>query len=304
MEFNKHIEKYSNEISKINNSSKIKLYHYTDLDAFYSIIKNKKLWASNILCMNDPSEYYHSLRMLSDRDYECILKVIDNKEEFVSSQIKKKLERILNDFLKEYSIFVISFSSKEDCLDLWRGYSNNKDSLSICFSRKKLIKNFNECINNHDNIKSFLTNYVIERDNKVFSILNRCNYTDYSYDLRMIRKDIYNNNKTDNEEYLKSIARLFSLYAPFYKDKAYSSESEWRYVIYIPVGELMKYQKFRTGRKLLVSYIEKTFTEDSIENVLVAPGVENFNKEIIVEFLKTEIKKAVNVNNSKIPFIK
>ena len=43
-----------------------KLYHYTNSQAFLSIINNKSLWATNIHFLNDTSEFKHTLELTKD----------------------------------------------------------------------------------------------------------------------------------------------------------------------------------------------------------------------------------------------
>lgn len=82
------------------------IYHYTDGNAFLSILKNNELWASHILFQNDKKEALYSLDLLHE-----VLK--ENEKIFKDKNFN--IEEIFN-FVKTFTgqnTFTISFTKKE-----------------------------------------------------------------------------------------------------------------------------------------------------------------------------------------------
>lgn len=128
---------------KIDNTYNLKekdnalLYHYTDLDGFMSIMRNRDFWISNIRFMNDSQEFENGKRIcvgiLKDRLLRCnteyetkfyneILKICDEK-------ISRGHFGICNQ-----EIYALSFCGQGDLLTQWQVYGNK--GISIGFKNK------------------------------------------------------------------------------------------------------------------------------------------------------------------------
>ncbi|MGN4998919.1 DUF2971 domain-containing protein [Aeromonas veronii] len=101
------------------------IYHYTDLNAFLSIIKNKKLWLS---AANNLNDYY--------------------EVDWFLNKIHKKLSKVVNDnnhncldtywqmLRKQLGIpYICSFSKNGDLLSQWRAYADNGYGVAIGFNK-------------------------------------------------------------------------------------------------------------------------------------------------------------------------
>ncbi len=116
------------------NKSENILYHYTSLDGLLGIIKDKAIWATNILYLNDASEINYSKRLLIDQIYAYKNDILMDKESIYKLKFIDKLIDNINEYItdKEHSgFFVCSFSEKKDLLSQWRGYCPEGIGLSL-----------------------------------------------------------------------------------------------------------------------------------------------------------------------------
>ncbi|HID8742466.1 TPA: DUF2971 domain-containing protein [Enterobacter mori] len=101
------------------------LYHYTDINGFFSIIKNKKLWVSAANNLNDSGELnWLDLKLAKQ------LNSITNKEN----------ESYLSEFWQYWKLtrpmhYICSFSKDGDVLSQWRAYADDGYGVSIGFNR-------------------------------------------------------------------------------------------------------------------------------------------------------------------------
>jgi len=128
------------------------LYHYTDYIALENILKTKVLHFSNILCLNDVSEYEHGVKKYFEYLKELMGKEKGDKHEIIFTR------QIMN---CAKDIYVFCLSTEKDLLSQWRGYTSQKLGISIGFDTVKLeelsIRNdllFSGCVYNEETIKS------------------------------------------------------------------------------------------------------------------------------------------------------
>lgn len=101
------------------------LYHYTDINGFLNILKNKKLWVSAANNLNDSGE----LNWL-DIKLQKQLNSIANTEN----------QNYLTEFWQYWKItrpmhYICSFSKNGDVLSQWRAYADDGYGVSIGFNR-------------------------------------------------------------------------------------------------------------------------------------------------------------------------
>ncbi len=93
------------------------LYHYTTVDAFINIIKNQKLWASNILYLNDSAEFHLAItlarRLLKD--------MIDDEANTVRPERLAAMDKLLDEpipgAIATPLCYVCCFSEEKDDLN-------------------------------------------------------------------------------------------------------------------------------------------------------------------------------------------
>src|SRR6267378_2307536 len=108
------------------------LFHYTTQDGLLGIIRDKELWVSSILHMNDAAEFNYTV--------ELVRETIKNKRKNekpprtdLYDEILKQLRRF-----EDMTIFVGSFSERRDSLSQWRAYTHNGIGFSVGFEYEYL----------------------------------------------------------------------------------------------------------------------------------------------------------------------
>ncbi len=142
------------------------VYHYTDWEAFFSIVKSKCLWASDLEALNDPAELYTARGLLHN-----ILSVSSYRDDSHASAIQqvlgltylrprwefaresraefRRFAEGATDYLLKTSadlhwsslighVFGVSFCKVPDLLSQWRAYGLNGGGVCVGFDREEL----------------------------------------------------------------------------------------------------------------------------------------------------------------------
>ncbi len=98
------------------------LYHYTSQEGLLGILKNKNLWMTNVLYLNDSSEFSYVDNLINSE----LLKY-KSKELVVLDLIEALLNYLRRSTENEIFIHVFSLSEKRDGDDIsqWRAYCPN-----------------------------------------------------------------------------------------------------------------------------------------------------------------------------------
>lgn len=120
------------------------VYHYCALDTFVKIVTGKKLWLSNVFCMNDYEEHRWFRRLV-----RAVAKEMVDSGEVSQDELRKGLLRgdsILDIEEERYGdgvntrkqVYCISFSKVSDSLSQWRAYGDSGQGVAIGFRRDYL----------------------------------------------------------------------------------------------------------------------------------------------------------------------
>ena len=116
-------------------------YHYCSLDIFLNILKNKQIYLSDPLKMNDKLEIRWYLDKLNEDGHKE-----DNTDSvFERMRIRSGLEFSFDDLLNslnskgQRSIYISCFSQNRDLLSQWRAYANDGKGVSIGFDLNKFL---------------------------------------------------------------------------------------------------------------------------------------------------------------------
>ena len=104
------------------------LYHYTDLNAFLSIIQNKKLWLTGAHNLNDHQEINWTINKIRKKLSEIEIKHGRNRAE--------EIWLLLNH--SAAVPYICSLSSEPDLLSQWRAYGKDGTGVSIGFKKSAL----------------------------------------------------------------------------------------------------------------------------------------------------------------------
>ncbi len=257
------------------------IYHYSDVDGFFNIIKSKKLWLSGPHNLNDHQEMHWALRKIR-------ASLEQMTQEYPVEQINYLWEIISNNRLTP---FVCSLSSEGDLLSQWRAYARNGTGLAIGFS-KELCPNSGTLPHHTAAVKNSITTMRVtydddEQDRTINAIL-RSAFSSISSD---------ENWKTNNA--LIDAAFKLNGLAPSYKNKAFIEEAEWR-IIHTPM--IMGYAstnittihagiseiKHRTSNGKLITYFEYDFSHlienDFVVDLVLGPKcqIQNYDLELFL----------------------
>ena len=121
------------------------LAHYTSLSTLESILKNRQIWLSNPLFMNDFEEL--SFGMMEGRNLFLqsteVVKATRTKDRY--SIVQGAFENFYNKFQNEHAIdtYILSFCQHDAVdddgkLSMWRGYGASGDGACIVFDSSKI----------------------------------------------------------------------------------------------------------------------------------------------------------------------
>lgn len=113
------------------------LYHYTDIAAVASIVKNRVLWLSNTAFQNDSQEMLEGYAFLKNR-VETYQDHLEDTEFRTSIHYLKGVLDSVEYSKYSHNTYTCSFSRAPDLLSQWRAYG----SFAIEFSRSALSEEY------------------------------------------------------------------------------------------------------------------------------------------------------------------
>ena len=203
------------------------LYHYCSLSTFYSIMKNRSIWLSDVSKSNDSQELVWVIKqcrsLILNKFLEYVVRMkangrlIDTK--FIEfSKTFEKLESI--DTGNSLKAWVFCLSEKGDNLGQWRGYADDGRGISIGFNKEYFT------IQNQS---------LGFSPDKVCHIFDQIEYGDFDISNLLRPEDVsILSSSCDYDEIEKCFKRLMAysiMLAPMYKNEAFKEEKEWRMVL-------------------------------------------------------------------------
>ena len=244
------------------------LYHYCSTETFFNIIKNAKLWLSDIEKSNDYRECVACREIVNEKIKEYLCNDTQALEAW----------RVWYDNGVEINFsartFGVCFSESEDQLSQWRGYAQNGKGLAIGFD-KKILEELNSISPYH-----IAFGKVIYNDTEAYV------------------RDIVKDNIAKLE--YKSVGHValefsqnYRLKFPFVKTPGFEEEKEWRGIVCsqvghynIPSSEQISFSKvkYRTANDKLIPYIEMDFEKikkNMVRKILIGPRSEIEIKDVV-----------------------
>lgn len=96
------------------------LYHYTTAEGLIGIVKTRKIWATNILYLNDVKEFRHGVELSGEYVKQLLEKATDPGERTYLEKLAASVEELKT--TGEAPGYVCSFSKWRDDLSQWRAY--------------------------------------------------------------------------------------------------------------------------------------------------------------------------------------
>jgi len=277
------------------------VFHYTSLDGLLGITESASIWCTNILYLNDASEFNYAKALLSNEIVSfCEANPDFKKESSWGYYFFESLENNINKLLpsEHYSSYVCSFSEEGDLLSQWRGYRKNSTGYSLGF---KL---------------STLQDWVSRAGFAIKPcIYDQKEQTDAIADLLRKASDRFvcevgregENWDSKSKHIAADILIDFIQLAPFLKHPKFEEEREWRIVANLKTDYVKSQIKFRPGSTMIVPYIEIPLPIEAgslvIDQVFIGPTIDSELSRASVELLlKSRNVTCSRVQYSTIPF--
>lgn len=268
------------------------IYHYTSSEAMFKIISNKKIWFSNVNCLNDESERKYIYTLLK----QCI------KSKKLNSMFKEEILKVCEMMESEqeevcyastlYNLknkFIASFSLNSDSLSLWNYYTKTKNMLgySIDFN----LEDFLETTNSTN--KYYLYGKVIYEERDQLEILNLM-IDDYNEEFC---KFLNGDEEVHRSFLISEFIMIIHMFGLFFKHPAYALEQEFRF-IYEPSDDI----KYRQHFGIFIPYVEISFDMSCIKSIKISPTQkEQLLKTTLIDMLNNIGYQNIDVLNSNIP---
>jgi hypothetical protein len=107
-------------------------HHYTSLDAVRHILTDRVLWASDVLSLNDTSEFKYAVSIVDDELMKNWYKLPIHLAEYFRPQKLLHLGQTWN-------AFAACFCSENDLLEQWRAYTPNAGGCRLGFGSKRFL---------------------------------------------------------------------------------------------------------------------------------------------------------------------
>lgn len=222
------------------------LYHYTDLNALLSIIKNKQLWLTGANNLNDHKEISWTTTILAEK-----LSTLATKQ-------KEKADLLWHIYNHSLGVpFICSLTSEPDLLSQWRGYGDSAHGVAIGFRREALPSSERIPFLSAVRADSISLHQVIYERALQEGLIDE------------ILSPIFSHQRLDEQTHLaiSSAAAALNGLATLLKNPAFSEEKEWR-IIHRPmimgrqgtnetnVMLSISAPKHRIARNRLITYFE------------------------------------------------
>jgi predicted house-cleaning noncanonical NTP pyrophosphatase (MazG superfamily) len=220
------------------------LYHYTDISAVASIIKNKKLWLTDIGFLNDSQEFHDGMSIVSRRVDEMVNEAGPEFEHIGGGlAFVQGVLGAYTAFSDASNVYTCSFSRAANLLSQWRAYGN----FAIEFSRAELEKKYvlYECVYG-DRDKGSLSEAI----------------------LRSLIDEASEHLKSNSEEPLPALLEFTTRISNF-KNHHFEAEHEIRIIGRSDYEKSGVYHRARGD--VLIPYMEIDFPVESILAVHVGP---------------------------------
>lgn len=235
------------------------LYHYTRCKSAQDILRSHTLYATNTQFLNDVNEMQYVLNVLDEVTNE--ISVIRWRE-----KIRHLIYDNLDEFHK-YEYYLVSFSTSPDSLTLWSEFGD-KTGYNLEFDGRKIRDRI------MNNTRIFCDGFVVYDREEQKNCLRRLIIEQIPRELGNSFGDILDTYLPGGSslfgEYKLTLQKTIALYALFFKQTAFASEKEYRFVFRDPPNQI----KFREQNGFLLPYIVIDCSAEEelpVKSVTVAP---------------------------------
>lgn len=268
------------------------IYYYCSAETFQNIVKNKKLWLSDVTKSNDSGEISLFIDVLKEKSKEAFSKLDHGVEDYNFNEIE-----YYNIFCSELrkaltgrKCLTMCFSSLADDLSQWRAYGDDGRGFCIGFADNEMRK-----ICNKYNLALHKVIYIRghELDSNTQKRIKRMR-NDIIHDIQNGKKR-HDNIRGSIKGCIKEIVDT----PPRIKDDAFSVEKETRIYLWDEIDKLEQYTLgVHFNRNGFVPYIELDVSacNNLIKEIYIGP-TNNGDADVLQKFcdnynLSADVKKS------------
>lgn len=222
------------------------LFHYTDIGAVSSILRNKKFWLTHVEFLNDSEELHDGIKHIK----ECLLRM-EKISGFELHEIKSlnfivsSLGKLFDSQYEASPIFTCSFSRSRNLLSQWRAYGN----FALEFDRTTIESDFDlyECLY-ESNDKELEARRLIDAIHHRFANLS---------------------DRSSDDEVDAALEKYFEIVYSVgkFKNTHFSAEKEVRIVRGVDADSI----SYRAKSDYLVPYVEASFNISAVKAIHIGP---------------------------------
>jgi len=208
-------------VAKFNPVPTAPLYHYTAGSGLIEIVRSGELWATQLACLNDASEFLYPIDLLLSKVRAALKTPLTTEVKFLLEKVEAGLSEPQ---IATEGRFIACFSEDGDDLSQWRSYGAGEGGYAIEFDAAALRT-----------LKDGVTILgKVEYDEKyhLAFIDDVLNHT-ISFFLDGVQKKRAPTLDAWRDEFLRYWASIVSAFAPFLKHPKFRGEREWRLVYHL-----------------------------------------------------------------------
>ena len=235
------------------------LWYYTTASTFAEILKTKKIWSTQISCLNDTTEFRRAVHLLRG----SFKKYIDDQDNADTKWLAEYLyTELIQDGADTSWYFVLCLSNRKDDLSQWRAYGGGEGGIAIGLSSlhfKTDASNF-----------TYLApvSYNVEKQQWLTAKIA-------AEALHFFREGLKRRPEADRKAWADAFLAAFVgqiiHFAPILKDPAFFQEEEWRLVCTLGPTDAKKIE-IKQRQTLISRHLPLSFGDKlPIREVLVGP---------------------------------
>jgi len=239
------------------------LFHYTSAAGLVGILQSHTVWATHVYFLNDWNE--------CDRAIGHATHLIQKRLAGPSGPVAALADAIdneLQNFPTQPHVCIFSLSAARDLLSQWRAYGAS-GGYCLGFWTSTFVRPFARA--------GYAFGHCLYKDRQQLSAVSRL----FSHFVQQADTEPRPDRRT-----LRNLAKQFWLavmhLAPFFKDRSFLEENEWRLVSPAMAPADLK---FRVGSGKVIPYAEAPFKISSLREIIIGPMHETYLAEDALKIL-------------------
>lgn len=266
------------------------IYHYTTPDALISILSSRRMWATNLLFTNDPSELVYAesviTECLDEVIADCSAKSDTNRCKWLDGfKLTTRRQRERNDW------YSVSFCGSGDLLPQWRTYGALGGGLAMGWSTGSELPELPVRVG---------IEYDSSRQKQMVRDIIRHHLAHVEAFVDITKPEA----RVALEHATGSLGVFFSVFLYSFKHEAFEQEREFRFVYpafgsHLPEGKELLFRRFDS---IVKPYIEVDFGAAELREIVYGP---TGNSALTERWLRLALDSAglerVTIRRSAIP---